>query len=92
MAPDIQSNTYWKHSRSGKLYRIIALAHREVDAEPCAVYREVDAQGLFLLNKRIWVRPLVEWQQEITLSEHVPTTRPRFIPHLLEAFNALYDG
>lgn len=53
--PPVESvpGTYWRHRKTGALYRVIAVGRIEADLTPCVIYQGPSGD--------VWVRPREEF-------------------------------
>lgn len=66
-----QPNELYRHYKRGTLYRILCVATRESDLEPCVVYESLDPEA----EHRFWIRTMQDFCAEVTLGDGSTTKR-----------------
>lgn len=60
-----QPNELYKHYKRGTLYRILCVATRESDLEPCVVYESLDPEA----EHRFWIRTIEDFCAYVALED-----------------------
>jgi hypothetical protein len=60
---DLKAGDFYRHAKTGGLYRLTCVARIELSLNTVVVYEALDG------NRGFWVRPLVEFTDRF---EHVP--------------------
>ena len=53
----------WKHSKSGKQYKVIGIAKHSETLEDLVIYEALYENDL----SRLWVRPIKMWEEEVEI-------------------------
>jgi hypothetical protein len=65
----------YRHSKSGHLYVVLFLGLIEATKEPAVIYRLAPGEDPLLDDTTVWIRPVVNWLEEVTLDGQ---KQPRF--------------